>query len=52
MKNGEQNMYKYIFLVVALIVLSFWYTGSENLKAMKACQINHSYDTCAWNILR
>ena len=45
-------MIKYLCMVAALIALSLWYIGSENLEAMDRCQTNHSYDTCAYNILR
>ena len=47
-------MIKYIYIVIvicATIYLLNWLRTDTN-KAMEACQQIHSYDTCAWDILR
>lgn len=40
-----------IIAICATIYLLNWVREDTN-RAMEACQVNHSYDTCAWNILR
>ena len=40
-----------IVAICATIYLLNWLRTDTN-KSMEACQQIHSYDTCAWNILR
>ena len=40
-----------IVAICATIYVLNWLRTDAN-KAMEACQKIHSYDTCAWNILR
>ena len=38
--------------VFTLFAWAFYMIGQDNLEAMEVCQQTHSYDNCAWNILR
>ena len=40
-----------IVAICATIYLLNWLRTDAN-KSMEACQTKHSYETCAWNILR
>ena len=46
-------MIKYICIaVIMLFAWAFYEIAQDNLEAMEVCQQTHSYDTCAYNILR
>ena len=41
-----------VIAVITLFAWAFYEISQDSLEAMEVCQQTHSYDTCAYNLLR